>query len=135
MDTVTLVTEKIDDGDKLVQKLSAEGFEISAAFWIHPTDASRWRFYIVSSAVESDGAAKAYRRLHAIARQLPQPSWIDPLEVKLIAPSHPMAHDVFAVLKRTPGPKGSPIHWAGTWLGDMSIDGAYFYPLPTAAAS
>jgi hypothetical protein len=134
MDTVTLVTEKVEDGEKLLQKLSAKGFDVSAAFWILPTDASRWRFYVVSPAVESDGPATAYRRLHAVARQLPQPSWIDPLEIKLIGPSNSMAQDVFAALNRIPGPKVSPIHRSGTRLGDVSIEGAYFYPLPTGAS-
>jgi hypothetical protein len=135
MDTVTLVSEQIDDGEKLVRKLSEKGFEVSAAFWILATDDAQWSFYIVSPLVESEGLAKAYRRLHEVARQIPQPSWIDPLNVKLIGPSSPIAHDVLAIHARTSGPQVSPIRWGGKTLGNLSIEEAYLYPRPAAASN
>jgi hypothetical protein len=135
MDTITLVTEQIDDGDKLVRKLSEEGFEASAAFWILVTEDSHWYFYIVSPVVESDGLATAYRRLHDIARKIPRLSWIDPLKIKLIGPSNPIAQDVLDILYRTSGPNVSAIRWGGKRLGNVSIEEAYLYPLPAAASN
>ena len=59
-----------------------------------------------------------------------KPLRIDPLEIKLIGPSNPIAQDVLAILRRAPGPRVSPIRWRGTRLGNVSVEGAYLYPLP-----
>jgi len=131
MDTITLVNEIIDDGAQLVGQLPQEGFEVTAAFWIKPMEDGQWYFYIVSPLVEAEGLAKAYRRLHPIVRRMPPPFWIDPLEVKLIGPSNPIAQDVLAIHARTSGPKVCPIRWGGNSLGNVALEGAYLYPLPT----
>jgi hypothetical protein len=130
MDTNTLVDNLINDGQKLVEELPQRGFEVTAAFWIKAAEDGEWYFYIVSPAVDVEGLAQAYRRLHPLIRRMPQPFWIDPLEVKLIGPENPIAREILAILGRTPGPKGWPIHWGGKKLGNVSIDGAYLYLLP-----
>lgn len=133
MDTITLVSEMLNDGERLVKQLPLEGFPATAAFWIKPLEDDRWYFYIVSPLVESEGLVKAYRRLHPVIRQMPQPFRIDPLEVKLIGPSNPLARDALMAQERTPTPKGSPIRWNGNVLGNVAVEGAYLYPLVTAA--
>jgi hypothetical protein len=133
MDTNTLVENLIDDGRKLVEELPQHGFEVSAAFWLKASEDGKWYFYIVSPVVEAEGLVKAYRRLHPLVRKMPQPFWIDPLEIKLIGPTHPIAQDVLAILSRAPGPRVSPIRWGGQKLGNVSVEGAYLYPLPAAA--
>jgi hypothetical protein len=66
---------------------------------------------------------------------MPQPMRIDPLEVRLIGPSHPIARDVQAIYNGIPRPKTEPIRWRGNQLGNVSIEGAYLYPLPAAVSS
>jgi hypothetical protein len=130
MAATSLGENLFDDGQKLVEELPRQGFEVTAAFWIKAAEDDQWYFYTVSPAVENEGLAQAYRRLHTLIRQMPPPFWIDPLEVKLIGPDDPIARDVLAVLGRAPGPKGSPIRWGGKRLGNVNLEGAYLYPSP-----
>jgi len=130
MDTVTLVNKYIDDGERLIKQLPQEGFEVTAAFWLKASEDDEWDFYLVSPVVEAEGLAQAYRQLHPLIRRMPQPFWLDPLEVKLIGPADPIAQDVLGVQSRAGGPPGYPIRWGGKKLGNVSIEEAYFYPLP-----
>jgi len=130
MDTDTLVEKRIDDGRKLVDELAQSGFKATAAFWLKASDDGKWNFYLVSPVVDAGGLGKAYRLLHPLVRARPQPIWIDPLEIKLIGPSNPSAREVLSIHSRIRGPHVSPLSWGGTKLGNMSIEGAYLYPLP-----
>jgi hypothetical protein len=134
MDTESLVENLIDDGQKLFEYLPQNGFTVAVAFWLKASEDGRWYFYLVSPVVDADGLPKAYRRLHTLIRRMPEPVSIDPLEIKLIGPENPIAKDVLAIHTRVPGPRPSPIRWGGTSLGNISIEGAYLYPLPVAAA-
>ena len=130
MDTETLVENLIADGQKLVEELPQRGFEVAAACWIRSTVDGKWRFYIVSPVVDAVGIFQAYMRLHPLVRAMPESFSIDPLEVRLIGPSDPLGRDVIAGLNRVPRSRVGPIRWPGIWLGEMSIDGAYLYPVP-----
>ena len=130
MDTESLVDNLIDDGQKLAEEVSQRGFPVTAAFWLRASEDDRWYFYIVSPVVDKEGLAQAYRRLHPLVRGVPEPMWIDPLEIKLIGPSNPIAQDVLAIHGRAPGPRVSPIRWGGKRLGNISVEGAYLYSLP-----
>src|SRR5438309_1912675 len=130
MDTDTLVENRIDYGQKIVEELPQHGFEVMAAFWVKASENGKWYFYIVSPVVDAEGLTKAYRLLHPAVRAMPQPFWIDPLQIKLIGPSNPLARDVMAILSRVSGPRVGPIRWKGTYLGNLSIEGAYLYPVP-----
>src|SRR6266849_4081742 len=123
MDTDTLVENLIDDGQKLVEALPQLGFEVTAAFWLHASEDSKWYFYIVTPVVDAEGLAKAYRRLHPLVRKMPQPFWIDPLEIKLIGLSSPLARDLMAIHSRVSGPSVGPIRWGGKKLGHLTIEG------------
>jgi hypothetical protein len=133
MDTDTLVENRIADGQKLVEELPQRGFEVTAAFWLKSSEKGKWYFYIASPVVEADGPARAYSHLHSLIRAMPQPFWIDPLEVRLLGANHPIARDVIAIHAGLPGPRLFPIRWGGKQLGGISIDGAYLYPLPQQA--
>jgi hypothetical protein len=132
VDTEILVENLIEDGQKLVEELPQRGFEVTAAFWLKASEDGKWYFYIISPLVDAEGLAKAYRQLHPLVRAMPSPFWIDPLEIKLIGPDNPMARDVLAIYSRASGPRVSPIRWGGKKLGNVSIEGAYLYPLPAA---
>jgi hypothetical protein len=132
MDQNSLVENRIEAGQKLVDELPQRGFEVSAAFWLKASEDTKWRFYIVSPLVEAEGIINAYRQLHPLVREMPQPFWIDPLEIKLIGPSKPMARDVLGILEGAHGQRVSPIVWRGSMLGNVVVDGAYIYSQPVA---
>jgi hypothetical protein len=127
-----LVNDIVEDGKRIVDRLPQDGFDVTAAFWLKAAEDGQWYFYIVSPVAEPERLRGAYGRLHALIRQMPQPLWIDPLEVKLIAPSHPIAKDVLAIHNRALGASERPIRWSGNQLGNVRVDGAYLYPLPAA---
>ena len=103
---------------------------MTAAFWLKASEDGKWRFYIVSPVVDSEGIFQAYSRLLPLVRAMPQPFWIDPLKITLISPSNPIGQDVTAISGRVRGPHVSPIRWGGKSLGNVSIEGAYLYPVP-----
>jgi hypothetical protein len=135
VDTTTLVSDLVEDGRRIVEQLLQDGFEVTAAFWLKKAEDGQWYFYIVSPVAEASRLNEAYSRLFSLIRRMPEPHWIDPLEVRLLGPNQPMAQDVLAIYSRAGGPAASPIRWGGTMLGNVSVDGAYLYPLPAAAAS
>jgi hypothetical protein len=135
VDTNTLVDGLIEDGRRILDELPQGGFEVTAAFWLKAAEDGQWYFYIVSPVAERERMNDAYRRLYTLIRRMPEPLWLDPLEVKLIGPSNPIARDVLAIHQRVPGPTVGPIRWGGRQLGNVSVDGAYLYPLPAAAAN
>jgi hypothetical protein len=132
MDTESPVKDVIDDGQRLVEEVSQGGFPVTAAFWLQASEDDRWYFYVVSPVVDDEGLARAYRRLHPLVRRMPQPFEIDPLEIKLIGPSNPIAQEVLAIHRRAPGPRLSPLRWGGQRLGNVSVEDAYLYPLPVS---
>ena len=135
MDRTTLVSDLTEDGKRIVEQLPQSGFEVTAAFWLKKAEDGQWYFYVVSPLAENEKLSHAYSRLFTLIRQMPEPHWIDPLEVRLIGPSHPIAKDVFAIHNSASGAKGLPIRWGGTQLGNVSVEGAYIYPLPATVSS
>ena len=130
MDTETLVDNLVDGGQKLADEIRRGGFVVTAAFWLRASEDGKWYFYIVSPSVDSEGLARAYRRLHPLVRRMREPFGIDPLEIKLIGPSNPIARDVVAIHSRIPSASHWPIRWSGKNLGNVSVQEAYLYPLP-----
>lgn len=130
MDTDALVEEALDEGQKFTEALLQRGFDVTAAFWLKAADNDKWYYYVVSPVVDAQGTTEAYRRLHPLVHAMPRVLWIDPLKIRLIGAKDPIASDVLAAIRRLPGPRSSPIRWGGRMLGNISIDGAYLYPLP-----
>ncbi len=56
---------------------------------------------------------------------------MDRFEVKLVEPENPVAQDVIAILSRFRDRLDA--RYGGYKLGNLSIDGAYLYPLPVPA--
>jgi hypothetical protein len=132
MDQGTLVTQQLEDGKRLLQRLAEEGIAVTAACWVKESESGRWYLYIASPLVGEDGATKqAYRRILPLVRQMPQPFWVDPFDVKAVAPSAPLAEAVARLYKGYPGT--GPLRYDDYRLGDVSVEGAYVYPLLPAS--
>ncbi len=132
MDTTTLVSDLTDEGKKIIDQLLQHGFDVTAAFWLKKTEDGKWRYYIVSPVTESNN--KPYGQLYTLTMQM-ELNWIDPFTVKLLGPGNPIAKEVLAIHAAHTGKKSRPIHWSGPTLGNVSIEGAYLYPLPALAAA
>ena len=132
MDTSTLVSDLINDGQRIVDHVPNEGFEITAAFWLRRAEDGLWYFYIVSPVAESEPLNHAYTRVITIIRKMPGPHWIDPLEIRLIGPSNPIAKSVLELYDPF-HPMTLPVRVAHKQLGSMRVEEAYLYPLPVMA--
>jgi hypothetical protein len=127
MGQTALVESDIDDGRKLIERLTEAGVVVTAAGWLKDGESGLWYLYLATPLVEEGGATrKAYRRVHEVMRDIPQPFWLDPLSVKVIAPDSPVAQAVQELHRRYPG--GRPIRVGETVLGGRSVEGAYVYP-------
>jgi hypothetical protein len=135
MDTTALVGIFFADGQKLVDQLPREGFEVTTAFWMKKAENGEWYFYIVSPNVDSERHLRDYGRLHTIIRAMPEPFSINPFEVKLIEPADPIAQDVLRIQQRSPRARVLPGSLGVKRLGNASIEGAYLYPQVSNSAS
>lgn len=125
MDQATLVEMQIEDGQRLVDELRSRNFDVTAACWLKDSEEQHWFLYIASKVVDEKGVTAAYRDLHVAIGQILK-LWVDPFEVKLISPTHPIAKDVLSIQQRYHAP--IPTRYGGAELGGLSIDQAYIYP-------
>jgi hypothetical protein len=127
MDQGMLVDERIDDGKRLIERLTEEGVVVDAACWIRETESGRWYLYIVTPLVGTDGAKRpAYRRVNETIQQMPRPFRLDFFEVKVVSPTSPVGEAIIGLHRRYSG-KG-PIRYGDYRLGDMSVEEIYLYP-------
>src|SRR5437660_12803783 len=97
----TLLDRKLEDGEKLIQKLQAERIDVTTAGWVQEDDGGFWYLYIASNMVDSLGEFDSYKKLYLALRRMPE-LWIDPFEIKLIGTAHPMAKEILELQRRYP---------------------------------
>jgi hypothetical protein len=131
MDQIPLVTEQIEAGRTLIERLAANGIPITAATWVKESDSWQWYLYLVTPLVGADGATtSAYRTINTVLRTGPQPPEIDVFQIKAVGPAEPLGQ---AILNARPQPGKAGVSYGGISLGGVSVDGIYFYP-PLVAA-
>ncbi len=128
MDQGSLVEGQIEDGRKLIDQLSQEGLEVTAAFWMKQD--GRWRFYVGSSAVDRLGLREPYGHVHS-ALDKQDFRWLSGLDVYLLPASDPIVKGVLDVLRRYP--IHLVAHYPDYRLGNAFIEDAYLYELPMIA--
>jgi len=124
MDSELLVEQK-DDGRKLVEQLSRDGFGVAAAFWVLRQGRVSWDLYIASPLVHGQDSNEAYNRLFPSLAKAPS-KWATLSDLNFIDVNAPSV--AAAVEIRDRDPDGKPVLYEGRQLGDMKIQGAYIYP-------
>jgi hypothetical protein len=130
MDQTALVDHLIDDGERLLQALKQDQFDIMAAFWLYTSEDELWHLYLVVDGVEAKGTRDAYGRVFKVMRQLQQPLWVESTDVKIVGPSEPIAKAVLDYLAHQT--VNLRTWFRRTRLGGVAIDSALVYP-PMAA--
>jgi hypothetical protein len=125
MDQAALVDHQIDDAPKLLDQLKRDGFDVKAAFWLYTSEADQWFLYIVSDVVDQVGARASYKIVYESMRQFTD-LWINPFEVKLVGPDHPIAKEVITFQKKSHS--HIPTRMRGSRLGEVHIESAIIYP-------
>jgi hypothetical protein len=122
----TLVEKKVQDGQRLIDRLAEQGVAVVAASWVKENESDQWYLYLATPLVGEDGSkTAAYRRVGPLILNMQQEGiWIEPLEIKVIGPHDPIARDILAHRPRI----GVPAWFLGSRLGDIPIDEAYVYP-------
>jgi hypothetical protein len=144
MDQGAVVSEQTEGGMRLIEELSASGFDVRFAFWAKPTDEGKWFLYLVSPMVDDQGPAAAYRLVLGTLRTKPD-LWIDPFEIRVIGLNDSLADAARAATKpkipngpfvgQNPRPHSGMTRFNGSTFGGLSIDGAYIYPPMSSDAS
>jgi hypothetical protein len=125
MDTVTLVETQIDDGQRLLDRLTEEGIVVRSACWVKPVEEDRWSLYIATPAVDEKGATEAYRQVYRVLRSLGD-AWITSSDVKLVGEKHPVAQEALDLQYRSQG--RIPTRPRHPLLGSMPVEEMYVYP-------
>ncbi|HEY3787429.1 MAG TPA: hypothetical protein VGL71_01185 [Urbifossiella sp.] len=127
-----LVREQIEGGQELLDFLSADGIEVTAAFWAKETECDLWDLYIASPLIQERGIAEAYGIILGKVRLLP-----DPFEIKLVSPTDSIAKAANQISPRSAANSAAarrpPKYYDVASLGGIGVDGAYIYPLPDPA--
>jgi hypothetical protein len=125
MDQATLVETHIESGERLIEELRHDGFNVTAAAWLKASEEGQWFLYIASTEVDQNGLAAAYKVVYLTTQHL-QNRWLDPFDVKLIGANNPIAKDILDIQRRYPAP--TLTRFRGTRLGAIQVDEAYIYP-------
>jgi hypothetical protein len=144
MDKNTVVSEQTESGERLIEALATDGFDVRVAFWAKLVDEGKWYLYLASPMVDDKGPAVAYRLVHGILRKMPD-LWIDPLEIRVVGLNDSLTEAALEAIKprvpdspyavRNPRPYPGMTWFGESTLGGVSIDGAYIYPPSQSGAS
>jgi hypothetical protein len=126
MDLFPLVTEQIEAGRRVIERLVESGIPVLAAGWVKESTRWQWYLYLVTPLVGEDGATTpVYRRIVDELRSGAQPPEVDVFQIKVVGPAEPVGQAILDAQRHRGRPWGG---YGGTSLGGMSVDGAYFYP-------
>lgn len=130
MDSFPLVDSQIDAGQRLLNRLIENGFDVTAACWVTTADQSGWDLYIVSKTVDVSGPQQAHFAMHPFIWGM-RPPLVDPLSVRVTGTTSSVGADLSKLRQRLPE--------GGTWyhgglLGNLPIEQAYIYPTAASAS-
>src|SRR5688572_2337990 len=125
MDTALLVDHKIEDGQRIVERLLREQFSVPVAFWVRRTEEGALTLNIGSDAIDPKELRDKYRVVYATLDLIPGCS-IGASEINLLTRSDPLARDAIALRDRYPGTE--PRSHRNVTLAKTQIDEVIIYP-------
>ncbi len=125
MDTELLVDDRIEEGRLLVERLIADGFDVSVAFWAKATEEGFWQFFIASSFFKnaekpSNVYTAVYWALQAVGCRS---------DLTLLNDKEPIAQAAIELRDRLPARISTRYHVRR--LGGLSVNEVYVYPKVT----
>ena len=122
-----LVDDQIDDGQRIIDQLLADGFDPAAAFWAK-SDEGLWRLYIASPAFDDRKPGAATRAVYDSFSKVPDLTIEPALDIRLINDKNRIARDAIEIAGRLGKKEG--IRYPGRRLGNLPIEEAYIYARP-----
>jgi hypothetical protein len=137
MGTASLVADQLEVGQKLIEELVCDGFDVTVAFWVRfKSDEDGPLFYIVSRTVDEQGLHAAYLAVRAVLLRIPAPwgpwnSVSEFGELRLVGLNDPLARDVLALRDRHPGRN----RFREANIGNETVEELYIYSPMTRSAA
>lgn len=128
MDQGPLVREQIEAGEKLIADFSAYK-PVAAAFWAKESDGGNWYLYLASDQIDDSTTNADYGE---VLRLVGQQVWLDPFQVKVIGSDNRVARAVLEFIWKSHNLV--PSRCFSPRFGDLSVDEAYIYAVPTTAS-
>jgi len=132
-----LVTDEIQGGRELIERLVANGVDVRLAFWVKETDAGRWYLYLSLPVVDAEGPMAGYEQVIPVVQGMPE-AGIELDSVKVVGITDSMAVAAWKAIRpripglpfadRSPRPYKGVSRVNGSTLGGMDIDAAFIYP-------
>lgn len=126
MDSIAMVGNQIEDGQRLIDELIDKGIDIRAACWIKRVEPDRWSLYIATPLVDEKGEIQAYRQVFQVLGSL-QDLWFTSSDVVIIGAKHPLARAVSETRRRFSGRTLTRVQ--NLVLGDVFAEEACIYTL------
>ena len=127
----SLVATEIRDGQRLINLLARQNFEITAAGWAKMSDDDYWYLYIASPEIDDKGRAFGFKSIQTILAQHREID-IDTSDINVIGSTEPFARGLMEVQDHHLG--GSIKRCDGQPMAKTVIDQLVVYPrLPKAA--
>src|SRR6266852_5971064 len=120
MAQTALVEMQIKEGQTLIERLTHEGIEVTAAAWVKESDSGDWYLYLATPLVGEDRATRpAYRRVNTVIREMENEGFgMAPFEQKVIGLHDPIAKALISHRNTRPG--GPPTPFRGSRLGELA---------------
>lgn len=124
MDKAVLVGVDIEGGKQLLNAMDAAGMDVRAAFWYYEEEPERWRLYVATPLVDSDGPRAVYGCVRSLLDQLPSVS-LSLADMKVISP-----RDGKVTILRTAyqtGPRIADLSVKSSTINGVYTAGIYLY--------
>lgn len=128
----TLTEEMKKLGASLTRALDEAGWPVFASFWYYESDFNRWKLYLVSPRVNTDGKKKAYGAVINALKAL-QLSRVNLNQLTAVAPDHPLARDLASVIQTGWQISGTPFHRQN--INGSIFEDAYVYRVTSESAA
>jgi hypothetical protein len=125
MDSGLLVATKIEDGQRLINLLIRDQFDVRVAFWVKMSEYGRWQLWIASAAVDPKNKGDALQKVYEVLGKLPG-GGITPMDLTLIEATNPIARAAIELRDRYSSRE--PIPYRGERLANLATEELLIYP-------
>ncbi|WP_019487647.1 MULTISPECIES: hypothetical protein [Kamptonema] len=86
MGTATLVSQEIEEGQRLIDALNAADLSVDSALWIYALEPETWRLMLTSPLHDRKGSLKTYEEILSVFRQVKPDLKIDWTGIVAVSP-------------------------------------------------
>ena len=88
MATSTLVSQEIEEGQRLIDALKEAGLSVDSALWIYAPEPETWRLMLTSPLYDDKGPLKTYEEILSVFREVKPELKIDWTALVAVSPKH-----------------------------------------------